>query len=501
MREFPSSHEILKVFEQHPGKTFRLRELVVELGLRSSQARELKRALRELARSRKIVYLKKNHFALTSGDRHAASELAPRSRGVAAPRAESAHRGLVSGRLIGHRDGYGFVVPDQPVGGQGQDIFIPAVGMSSAMHGDRVEVHVIRSKADGRLEGRIVRVTDRAQKTVVGEFHCGARYNYVLPFDHRLPFEIVIPRGQEWPAPDSSADRDRQFGGESEGKRGKSPAAARRSARDLENLIVDVELTNFPGPAALPRGRVIEVLGPRDEFGVDVEIIIRKFHLPHRFPTEVLGEASAQPQYISEAEREGRRDFRSLPIVTIDGETAKDFDDAVYVERLLDGNYLLQVHIADVAHYVRPGTALDREARLRGTSVYFPDRAVPMLPLELSNGICSLNPHVDRLAMSALMEIDGDGRVVAYELAPGIIRSAERMTYASVHAVLTGDAAACQRYRDLVEQFKLMEEFALILNRRREQRGSIDFDLPEPLIEFDEHGRMIGVTRSERNIA
>ncbi len=501
MCEFPSRSEILKVFEEQPGKTFRLRELVVELGLRSSQARELKRVLRELARKRKIIYLKKNHFALVAGDRHAARE-APEVLKQAAVKTQAGARGLVSGRLIGHRDGYGFVVPERPVAGSSQDIFVPAKAMGSAMHGDRVEVRVVSSRGVGRLEGQIVRVTERVQRTVVGEFHCGGRYNHVLPFDHRIPFEIIIPRGQEWPASDSPTARHRQFGGESEGThRGRTVGAARRSARELENLIVDVEITNFPGPAALPRGRVIEVLGPRDEFGVDVEIIIRKFHLPHRFPTEVLVEASAQPQYISEAEREGRRDFRSLPIVTIDGETAKDFDDAVYVEREVDGSYLLQVHIADAAHYVRPGTPLDREARLRGTSVYFPDRAVPMLPLELSNGICSLNPHVDRLTMSVLMEIDAEGRVVAYELVPGIIRSAERMTYTAVHGVLSGDPSALLRYRRLVEQFKLMEELARILNRQRESRGSIDFDLPEPLIEFDEHGRMIGVTRSERNIA
>ncbi|MCJ7504761.1 MAG: ribonuclease R, partial [Acidobacteriia bacterium] len=501
MREFPSSFEILKAFEKQPAKAFRLRELVVELGLRSSQARELKRVLRELARNREIVHLKKNHFALVSGDRHAVAEPHPRApHDQREPAKPLARRNLVSGRLIGHRDGYGFVVPDEPVG-EGQDIFIPATAMSSAMHGDRVEVVVLRSKADGRLEGRIVRVSERAQKTVVGEFHCGPRYNYVLPYDHRLPCEIVIPRGQEWPAPGAPA-RDRQFGGESEGKRAMSIAAGpHHSTRELEHQIVDVEITNFPGPAALPRGRVIEVLGRRDEFGVDVEIMIRKFHLPHRFPTEVLAEASAQPQHISGGEREGRRDFRALPIVTIDGETAKDFDDAVCVERLADGNYLLQVHIADVAYYVRPGTALDREARLRGTSVYFPDRAVPMLPLELSNGICSLNPHVDRLVTSALLEIDPEGRIVAYELVPGIIRSAERMTYTAVYAVLSGDASACLRYRALVDHFQLMEELARILNQRRDERGSIDFDLPEPLIEFDEYGRMIGVTRSERNMA
>jgi len=245
----------------------------------------------------------------------------------------------------------------------------------------------------------------------------------------------------------------------------------------------------------------MEVLGRREDFGVDVEIMIRKFHLPHRFPADVLAEADTAPQYISERDCEGRRDFRGLPIVTIDGETAKDFDDAVCVERLVSGNYLLHVHIADVAHYVRPGSALDREARLRGTSVYFPDRAVPMLPLELSNGICSLNPRVDRLVMSALMEFDAEGRLVECELLPGIICSAERMTYIAVRDILAGEPGACQRHAALVPEFKRMEELARLLARRREERGSIDFDLPEPEIEFDEHGRMTGITRSERNFA
>jgi ribonuclease R len=507
MREFPSHAEILKLFEENPHRTFRLREIVLALGLRSSQARELKSALNDLARRRKIAYLKKSHFALMPADHRPAVPAREHRRGERGGAGEArgpaggVGRTLISGRLIGHRDGFGFVVPDALVGERGQDIFIPANGMGSALHGDRVEVHVVRSKADGRMEGRVVTVRDRAQKTVVGQFRCGPRYNYVLPYDYRIPFEIVIPRGQEWPA-EATASRDRQFGGESEGKGAKSLGAGpHRNAQDLEGLIVDVEITNFPAPAQLPKGRVTEIIGKRDEFGVDVEIIIRKFHLPHHFPGEVLAEAGAAPQYIPERDREGRRDFRALPIVTIDGETAKDFDDAVYVERLPGGNYRLQVHIADVAHYVRPGTPLDREARLRGTSVYFPDRAVPMLPLDLSNGICSLNPRVDRLVMSALLEIDAEGHTVACELVPGILRSAERMTYTAVNAVLTGEAAALARYANLVENFKLMEELARVLNRRREARGSIDFDLPEPEIEFDEHGRMTGITRSERNIA
>ncbi len=525
MREFPLPQEILKVFERQPGKTFRLRELVVELGLRSSQARDLKNALKVLSRLKRIVYLKKNHFALVGkavqGSLSSAADLpSHRGRDGAAPQPwanpesrvpnprTSRGANVVSGRLIGHRDGYGFVVLDAPLAGTDQDIYISSDGMGSAMNGDRVEVQVLRAKPDGRREGRILTVTDRAQKTVVGQFHCGQRYNFVMPFDQRVPFEIVIPRGEEWPEEQvriSNSEfrrtRDRQFGGESEGKTAWQDAASRRTPQDLEGLVVDVEITSYPRPAALPRGRVVEILGRREDFGVDVEIIIRKFHLPHRFPMEVLAEAGAAPQSIAESDLAGRRDFRGLPIVTIDGETAKDFDDAVFVERRANGNYLLHVHIADVAHYVRPGTALDREARLRGTSVYFPDRAVPMLPLELSNGICSLNPHVDRLVMSALMEIDPRGQIVKYELTPGIIRSAERMTYTAVRDILSGKPALTGNMADHIPLFKLMEELALILNRRRVQRGSIDFDLPEPLIEFDEHGRMVGITRSERNVA
>ena len=517
MREFPADSAILAVFERSPRKAFRLRELVLELGLRSSEARELKRALKELSRRRKIVLLKKGHFILAGRPEHPASAS---GTGIAPEHATAPgtpRRGLVAGRLIGHRDGYGFVVPDNS--SLGGDIFIPPPGMASALHGDRVEVHVIEKQPSRfarrprdhernrgpRLEGRIVRITERAQKTVVGEFRCGTRSNYVLPYDRHLPFEIVIPRGEEWPepGPHRAASRHRQFGGESEGRTGPGAHPERLTAHELDHLIVDVELTSFPDAVRgiPPRGRVIEVLGRRDDFGVDVEIMIRKYHLAHRFPDEVLMEAGRAPEWVPESDWWGRRDFRRQPIVTIDGETAKDFDDAVLVERLPAGNYRLGVHIADVAHYVRPGSALDREARLRGTSVYFPDRAVPMLPLELSNAICSLNPRVDRLTMSALMEIDPEGRVVAYELLPGVICSAERMTYTAVQAVLSGEASAVERYAGFADNFRLMEELALILNRRRRARGSIDFDLPEPEIEFDPEGRMVGVTRSERNMA
>jgi ribonuclease R len=229
--------------------------------------------------------------------------------------------------------------------------------------------------------------------------------------------------------------------------------------------------------------------------------MIRKHHLPHHFPAEVLQQAQQTESAIPSKEVPRRRDFRGYPIVTIDGETARDFDDAVSVRLLPSGNYELQVHIADVAQYVTPDSPIDQEARLRGTSVYFPDRAVPMLPLELSTDICSLRPKVDRLVLTCVMEIDHRGEIAGYELMEGIIRSAERMTYTDVHGILEGDASLRARYAEQVPHFEMMRDLALILNRKRERRGSIDFDLPEPVIEFDEHGLMKSITRSERSIA
>ena len=242
------------------------------------------------------------------------------------------------------------------------------------------------------------------------------------------------------------------------------------------------------------------MLGDPDDFGVDVEMMIRKHQLPRVFPDKVLAEARTVA-FLDDVEVDRRRDFRGLPIVTIDGETAKDFDDAVLVTERADGGYELQVHIADVAEYVGAGTDLDLEARLRGTSVYFPDRAIPMLPQELSTGICSLRPNEDRLVLSCLMQLSAAGRIESFEIVEGVIRSAERMTYTSVHAILEGDPEARTRYAPLVADFERMRHLAGLMNKRREERGSIDFDLPEPVIEFDEQGQMRGVTKSERTWA
>jgi ribonuclease R len=302
---------------------------------------------------------------------------------------------------------------------------------------------------------------------------------------------ILIPPGQEIPAITKSSTPHRVLGAE---------AIASPKYESLEGLVVDVEITSWPTVTRPAIGRVIEVLGDPDDFGVDVEMMIRKHQLPRIFPENVLNEARAVAHLDSE-EAMRRRDFRGLPIITIDGETARDFDDAILVTGRADGGYELQVHIADVAEYVHSGSDLDLEARLRGTSVYFPDRAIPMLPQELSSDICSLRPEEDRLVLSCLMQLDAAGRVESYEIVEGVIRSAARMTYTAVHAILEGDTEARARYASFVPDFERMKKLAMLMNKRREQRGSIDFDLPEPVIQFDEQGQMRGVTRAGRTWA
>lgn len=394
---------------------------------------------------------------------------------------------LHEGRLNVHRDGYAFLIPDKPIPGVEGDVYISKEEAHKAMHGDRVAVRLKRGDR-GRISGEIMQVVRRAHPSVVGEFKIRKRGNYVVPHEDRIRQWIEIPEGMEFPKKKASANR----------------VGARvvdvKTVEELEGMIVNVEILDF-GDGDRPIGRVTEILGKADDFGVDVEILIRSHHIPHEFPEEVLDQARSIPGGIPEAEIATRRDFRAMDIVTIDGETARDFDDAVWVEKLENGNFALHVHIADVSYYVRPGSPIDREALLRGTSVYFPDRAVPMLPLELSTDQCSLRPHEDRLVLSALLEIDKRGDVVAQEFTKGVIRSAERMTYTAVHGVLEGDAELRARYAPLVARFELMQELALILNKKRVRRGSIDFDLPEPLLEFDEFGAMIGVKRAARNDA
>ena len=442
------------------------KQLVRELNAHGDARETLEDALDRLTDRGDLVELKSGHFVATQSSRE-----------------------YVAGRLNLHRDGYGFVIPDKPVPGIQGDIYIPRDSARKAMHADRVVVHILRIEHDGRADGEILRVLRRAHPSVVGEFRVGRHGNFVIPHDERLHQWIEIADGMEMPAVAENRDR---VG---------AASVKVESVEDLDGMIVNVEILEFPTDHEAAVGRVIEILGRPDDFGVDVEIMIRKHHIPNHFPAHVIEQAQSIPAIIVADEIAGRRDFRDLDVVTIDGATARDFDDAVWVNRLGNGNYELHVHIADVSHYVKPGTPIDEEARLRGTSVYFPDRAVPMLPLELSTEICSLKPGVDRLVLSALMEIDHRGDVVSQEFTRGVIRSVERMTYTDVHALLEGDVELRTRYAPLLTRFDLMRELALILNKRRVKRGAIDFDMPEPSIEFDALGEMTGVTRAPRNIA
>src|ERR1035438_410911 len=414
------------------------------------------------------------------------------------PRPLSSRENLSAGRLDLHRDGFGFVRPNARQATGQEDIFIPPNEINGAMQGDQVLVEVEPPKADGRRQGRIVRVLERRNATVVGIFHYArsdrAMGHNVVPFDERMTQPILIPPGQEIPAASEAATPHRVLGSEA------TATPKPKSPEGLEGLVVDVEITSWPTPTRPPVGRVVEVLGSPDDFGVDVEMMIRKHQLPRVFPETVLAEAR-RVAHLDESEANSRHDFRGLPIVTIDGETARDFDDAVLVNKRAEGGYELQVHIADVAEYVRAGTDLDLEARLRGTSVYFPDRAIPMLPQELSTNICSLRPGEGRLVLSCIMQLDPTGRIESYEIVEGVIRSAARMTYTEVHAILEGDAEVRERYSALVPGFELMRHLAGLMNKRWEERGSIDLDLPEPVIEFDEQGQMRGVSKSERTWA
>jgi ribonuclease R len=536
--------ELIRRIERSAGHRAGYKQLVRELGLGGGRERRL--LLEQLARIAargELVKTESEQWAIPSAapekTARAARGAERQSVGAAPGELRATRDRLVAGKLDLHRDGYGFVRPNGS-SNRDDDLFIPPNELNGAMQGDEVLVDEAAPGRDGRRSGRIARVLTRRNTTVVGIFHYargrrgyggrGSAWddapvvagNYVTPLDERMTGApgggaILISEGAETSATPVETPH-RVLGEEAHTQQRRWTAAQdapELSGRHdwLEGLAVDVEITDFPAPGRPAKGRVIEVLGPPDAFGVDVEIIIRKHHLPHVFPANVLAEASAPATQTVETltadERARRRDFRGLPIVTIDGETARDFDDAVLVTPLKNGNWELQVHIADVSHYVRPGTALDLEARLRGTSVYFPDRAVPMLPPQLSSGMCSLRPDEDRLVLSCVMEIDRRGEVVGYEVCEGMICSARRMTYTQVQAILDSgtdaatdtDRAVRAEFQELVTSFERMHELALKLNAKRNRRGSIDFDLPEPVIEFDPDGNMESIVRSERGWA
>lgn len=452
-----------------PGE-FTFRDAVRALDLDSDDRRDLRRLLEELEDEGVLRRVRRGRYSAAAREVH------------------------VSGTLSRHRDGYGFLIPDDG-SGYGEDIFIPARNLEDALHEDRVLVRVEqktlparrpreggrggrasrRTRAENgdsrrRLEGRVVRVLERKHPVIVGRYRAHSRFPCVQPLDARMADDIRIPPG------------------------------AGLEARDGQ--IVAVAITLPPGRHRLPQGRILEVLGNPDDPGIEYRIARHKFGLPADFPPEALEEAEAIPDRVREEDCRGREDFRAETAVTIDGESARDFDDAVSLRRLDSGNWLLGVHIADVSHYVHEGSELDAAAYARGTSVYFPDRAIPMLPPRLSSGICSLKQGVDRLVLSALVEVTPRGRVVARRFTEGVLRSRARLTYTAVAGILLGRAPdEGARHADLIPLLEDMQGLCRALARKRYARGAVDFDLPEADIRFDPEGRVTGIIPAERNIA
>jgi ribonuclease R len=421
--------KILALLQKHrEGLTFG--KIQSELEVKRRDRAKLLEELRDLEQARLIRPLK--------------------SRFVLSPKS-----GLIRGRFVTSRRGFGFVTPS----GGGQDVFVPARFAEGVLQGDEVEVLVKDSGRFGKPEGKIVRILERERKTILGLYREQNGAPFIQAFDSPSPADIPLrAKGKPAPEPGMVIEADR-----------KSLAVSR-------------------------------VYGRPEDPGVDTQVIIRRYGLGAGFSDETLGETGRIPCALAPPDFERRRDFRDWPTVTIDGEKAQDFDDAVSVRRLDGGRFLLGVHIADVSHYVKPGTALDGEALERATSVYFPDLTLPMIPEKLSNDLCSLRPAVPRLTVSVLMEIDGQGRVLRSEFAPSVIRTVERMTYTSVFKIFEGDEAERRRYAPLVEDFLLMRDLARTLRSRRAEEGSLDFDLVEPELIYEE-GKLKAVAAAERNEA
>ncbi len=431
---------ILALFKQRD-EAIHFTSLLRDFGGRHVK-RELKNMLEDMADDGELVRLKGNSYALPGKVK------------------------TTRGRISVHRDGYGFVTPE----GGGEDIFIPSKLLKSALHGDLVEASSSPSRMGGaKLDGRVLAVIERATSKIVGRYEETRRGAIVIPEDQRLNLVVTIP------------------------------AKGRGKAEDGHQVVA--ELTSYPLGGRPAEGKIIEVLGWPDDPEVEVQSVIRRFDLPHIFGPDVLAEAENIADTVSPADLKGRVDLRPMPTVTIDGETARDFDDAVSLRREGD-HFRLWVSIADVSHYVIKDSPLDREAYLRGTSVYFPDRCIPMLPERLSNGICSLNPHVDRLTMTAEMLFDRTGTMLESSFYPSVIKSAARLTYTIVKQIIVDDdRELADKYRPVSPMLLEMKELALILMAMRKKRGSIDFDLPEPEIIIGLTGQTEGIIRAERNLA
>ncbi len=431
---------ILDLFAKRPSTRLTPLEILRRAGFSRDELQLVVNSLRDLTREGRLVRLKKNHYALPDS------------------------QNLLTGKIQAHPDGFGFLIPDYK---DAEDLYLSRREMRRVMHGDRVMVRVDRKKRGG-VEAHVVQIIERAQKRLIGTYDELDGKGYLIPMDPRVA--AAIPLRQSGVTPE-------------------------------KGKVIAVEISRYGTALSGPQGELMQVMGDSDDPEVQVQSIVFRYGLAASFPEPVHREIASCSFAIREEEIAARTDLRELPIVTIDGERARDFDDAVCV-RKTNGHYELFVSIADVAHYVKPETALDQEAYSRGTSVYFPDRAIPMLPEALSNGICSLNPNEDRLTKTACMEINDKGGVIRSRFFDSVIRSHERMTYTAVRRILVDKDSECfERYRDLVDQFKLMEELALLINETRRARGNLDFDLPEAEIILDLQGMPENIVRAERNIA
>jgi ribonuclease R len=437
-----TKEEILRHIRKTDGRSANLHALLEKFDATPQARRQIKDILTQLVRDGQLEQHKGNRY-------------------------EARSRNLIDGTIVLHRDGYGFVIPAQKIEGLGSDVFIPPSMTGSAMNGDKVQIEIVLHKPGGRAEGRVVNVTKRVRDTIVGQLRFDGKVFFVAPMDEKLPAKILI-------ADDAPEHKDK---------------------------IVEIEITRYPSAAAWPAGKIVSVIGFLDDPNVETIAIIRKFGFSTSFPKNVEEEAEKLPESLDEKDFLGRDDFRTRNTITIDPTTARDFDDAVDVEILKDGSFQLGVHIADVSHVVRPDSAMDTEARIRGTSVYFPDRVIPMLPEKVSNGLCSLNPRVDRLAMSVIMHISRDGEVRDYSVHNSVIHSKERMTYEDAQLMIDGDPAMTARYRHIVPEIQKINTLAIILQKKRQERGAIDFDLPEPVLTYDEMGGVLGIAKSVRHFS
>ena len=436
-----SAEELLQMMQEED-RPLPLREILRRLGLQDEQRRRAREYLRNLADEGKVVRIRGNRYGLPS------------------------KMNLIVGRVKAHPDGYGFVIPEAE--GE-EDIFISPRNLKEAMHGDRVVARIESIRKKGK-EGSVIRILERKMRKVVGKFVRGKNYSYVIPEDERILQEVLIPEGE--------------------------------TKRARPDQIVVAEITQYPTERARPVGRIAYILGYPDDPEIEPQIILHKYDLPHRFSSAAVKEAQNLPVKPSPHEYEDRVDLRGIPTFTIDGENARDFDDAVSIERKEDGGVKLYVSISDVSHYAKEGTSLDEEAYLRGTSVYFPDRAVPMFPPELSNEICCLHPKVDRLTLTVELSYDANGETRSVQFYPSVIQSNERLTYTWVKKMLVdGDKELKGRFGHLLPSLELMADLSQELRRRRTERGALDFDLPEPEVILNLQGETEEIIRAERNLA